>query len=182
MVTTPDGTTTPMTVTSAGHVHTATYTPAGAGAYSYRLTAIGAFVDAVEGRFVVRSHEPSAAPITLDPATDVGMVRLLITDVDETAPLFTDAELQAFLAAERGVKRAAALALETIARSEVLIAKHISTQDLSTNGPSVGAELRASARALREQAQQDEDDLIGGTDAWGISVIDFDPQAAYRRW
>ncbi|WP_341719939.1 hypothetical protein QQG74_09635 [Micromonospora sp. FIMYZ51] len=119
----------------------------------------------------------------MDPATPVGMVRLLITDLNTSDPLFTDAELAALLAAERSsVKRAAAAALDIIARSEVLIAKHISTNDLSTNGPSVGAELRASAKALRDQAKQDEDDLIGGADAWGISVIDFDPQAPYRRW
>lgn len=126
------------------------------------------------------SGEPS---VTVDPATDVGMVRLLITDLSETDPLLTDAQLLALLAAERGsVKRAAAAALETIARSETLIAKHIATNDLSTNGPSVGAELRASAKSLREQAKQDEDDLIGGADAWAVSVIDFDPQAPYRRW
>ncbi|QKW15377.1 hypothetical protein [Verrucosispora sp. NA02020] len=123
------------------------------------------------------------SPFTADPSTPVGMIRLLITDLSEQSPLFTDEQLMALLAAERSsVKRAAAAALETIARSETLIAKHISTNDLTTNGPSVGAELRASAKSLREQAKQDEDDLIDGADAWGLSVVDFDPQAPYRRW
>jgi len=109
------------------------------------------------------------------------MIRLLITDVDSDNPLFTDSEITALLALEKGVvKLAAASALETIARSEVLISKKITTQDLSTDGPAVAAELRAQAKALREQARQDADDVVGGSDAWAISVVDFDPNAAYR--
>ncbi|MEV0214290.1 hypothetical protein [Micromonospora sp. NPDC050695] len=94
----------------------------------------------------------------LDPTTNVGMVRLLITDVNEADPLFTDTEIEAFLTLESGVKRAAASALETIARSELLISKKITTQDLSTDGPAVAAELRATAKALREQAAKDRSD------------------------
>jgi len=116
----------------------------------------------------------------LNPSTDVGMVRLLITDMSEADPLFTDVQIEAFLTLEGGVRRAAASALETIARSEVLISKKITTQDLSTDGPAVAAELRAQAKALREQARQDVDDVVGGADAWAISVADFDPNAAYR--
>lgn len=87
-----------------------------------------------------------------DPTNPVGMVRLLITDISETDPLFTDADLMAVLAAEGdNVKLAAATALEVIARSELLIAKKISTQDLSTDGPAVAAELRAQAKSLRDQ-------------------------------
>lgn len=120
--------------------------------------------------------------ITVDPTTSVGMVRLLATDVDPAAPLLTDDDILALLALERGVKRAAAAALEMIARSEALISKKISTQDLSTDGPAVAAELRASAKALREQAQKDEDDVVDGAGVWAISVADFDPNATYRRW
>jgi hypothetical protein len=124
---------------------------------------------------------PAGGGIQVDPTTDIGMVRLLITDVDSDNPLFTDGEITAFLALENGVvKLAAASALETIARSEVLISKKITTQDLSTDGPAVAAELRAQAKALREQARQEVDDVIGGQDAWAISVADFDPNAAYR--
>jgi hypothetical protein len=183
VVTLPAGGTAPMTVTTTDNIYTASYTAAAPGRHGWRITATGSHEDAVEGTFTVARSLLGLPPITTDPSTSVGMVRLLITDLSETAPLFEDAQLSALLTAERGsVKRAAAAALETIARSEVLIAKHTSTNDLSTNGPSVGAELRASAKSLRDQAKQDEDDLIGGNDAWGISVIDFDPQAAYRRW
>lgn len=115
-------------------------------------------------------------------STPVGQVRLLTADTDEANPLLADDQISALLVVERGVKRAAAAALEMIARSEVLISKKITTQDLSTDGPAVAAELRASAKALREQAQKDEDDVVDGGGAWAISVADFDPNAAYRRW
>ncbi|MEV2239522.1 hypothetical protein [Micromonospora sp. NPDC049891] len=118
------------------------------------------------------------ATVTVDPTTDVGMVRLLITDLSETDPLLTDAQLLALLAVEGGVKLAAASALEVIARSEVLISKRITVNDLSTDGPAVAAELRASAKALRDQAR----DEAAAAEDWAVSVIDFDPNAAYRRW
>lgn len=110
--------------------------------------------------------------ITVDPATPVGQVRLLCTDLTEPA-LFADEQIEAFLTMEGGsVKCAAAAALETIARSEVLISKRITTQDLSTDGPAVARELRASAAALRQQAN---------TDDFGLEIVDFDPLAAYRQ-
>lgn len=120
-----------------------------------------------------------AAPgtITLDPTTDIGMIRLLITDVDETTPLFQDAELNAFLTMEGGVKRAAAAALETIARSEALISKKITTLNLSTDGPAVAKELRESARQLRDQAAAE----LVLADSFGLEIVDFDPLAAYRQ-
>lgn len=121
-------------------------------------------------------------PITLDPGSDIGMVRLLIADTDATTPLFGDDQLAAFLTLEGGVKLAAATALEAVASSEVLISKKIRTQDLSTDGPAVAAELRAQAKSLRDQvakAKADEKD-DAGEEAWAISVADFDPNAAYR--
>lgn len=110
--------------------------------------------------------------ITTDPATDVGRVRLLVTDLTEPA-LLTDEQITALLAMEGGnVKAAAAAALETIARSETLISKKIRTQDLATDGPAVAQELRASAAALRAQADIDDT---------GFDIVDFDPYAAYRQ-
>lgn len=119
-------------------------------------------------------------PIMVGPTADVALVRLLIADVNATDPLFTDDQIVSFLTLEGGVKRAAAAALETIARSELLLSKKITTQDLSVDGPAVAAELRLQAKALRDQARQDTDDVVGGADAWAISVADFDPNAAYR--
>jgi hypothetical protein len=105
-------------------------------------------------------------PIEVNPSEPVGMVRLLITDINDADPLFTDDQIEAFLATEAAnVKLAAATALEVIARSEALISKKITTQDLSTDGPAVAAELRASAKALRDQvakAEQDDDDDAHG--------------------
>lgn len=101
-------------------------------------------------------------------ATPTEQVRLLIADVDTDNEILTDLQIAGFLEIEAGsVKRAAASALEAIARSEALVSKVIKTQDLSTDGAKVAAELRASAKDLRAQAETDEDDLTG----W--DVIDF---------
>ena len=51
-------------------------------------------------------------------STDLSKVRLLATDVDAANPIFTDAEITAFMSIEASnIKRSAALALETIARN-----------------------------------------------------------------
>jgi len=126
---------------------------------------------------VVRRSVVGLPPITVDPSTAIGRVRLLCTDLDEVSPLFTDAQIGTFLDMAGGrVKRAAALALETIATSEVLISKVIRTTDLQTDGAKVAAELRARAKALRE-----EDDEAADEAPWAVDVINFDPWAAYRR-
>lgn len=181
-VTLPAATTAAMTVTSDAGTYRATYVVTTAGTHAYALTASGTVQDAVQGTFVAARDRVGLLPITVDPTDDIGMIRLLITDLDEIAPLFEDAQLDALLTMEGGVKRAAAAALETIARSETLISKKITTQDLSTDGPAVAKELRESAKALREQARQDIEDEQAGPDAWAISIVDFDPYAAYREW
>ncbi|MFY1595486.1 hypothetical protein [Micromonospora sp. WMMD737] len=162
-VTLPSGVTMPMTVTSIGNVYTGRYVPTVPGAHAWRLSVSGVD-DAIEGTFVVARSRVGLPPIELDPATPIGMVRLLITDVNEHEPLFEDGQLAALLAAEGDkAKLAAASALEVIARSELLIAKKISTQDLSTDGPAVASELRAQATSLREQAAAEQ----GGTGPGG---------------
>lgn len=102
--------------------------------------------------------------IDVDP---VAAVRLLIADVstDETKRLLTDGQVQTFLAINDGrVRRAAADALDAIATSEVLVSKKIRTQDLATDGPAVAAELRARARQLRDQDDEDDAREWGGFD------------------
>ncbi len=87
-------------------------------------------------------------------------VRLIITDTDETYPLFTDEEIAAFLAmAANSVLLAAAMALETMARSEVLVLKVIKLLDLQTDGASVARELRMNAKLLRDQAADESTEL-----------------------
>lgn len=114
--------------------------------------------------------------ITVDPNTSIGQVRLLCTDLTEPA-LFADEQIEAFISMADGgsVKRAAAAALDTIARSEALVSKKIRTSDgLSTDGPAVAKELRESAAALRAEADTDDD-------GFGMDVVDFDPLAAHRQ-
>lgn len=112
-----------------------------------------------------------------------GQLRLLIADVDETAPVLSDEQVKAFLTmhgldADEAVtnvpalKRAAADALDAIASSEALVSKKIRTQHgISTDGPAVAAALRAHAALLRGQAQ-DEDD---SDDAGSVDVVEFTP-------
>jgi hypothetical protein len=105
-----------------------------------------------------------------------GQVRLLISDVNEGNFLIADDQIDGYLAIESGrVKRAAARALDAIATSEVLISKKIRTLDLQTDGPAVAAELRALAKQLR-----DEDDQDGDEGPWAVDVVPFDPLAPYR--
>lgn len=91
----------------------------------------------------------------IDYTLPLGQVRLLITDTasDPAQWLFTDPQLDAFLEMNAGsVLRTAAQALLVIATSENLLSKKIRTQDLSTDGPAVSAELRALAATLTARA------------------------------
>lgn len=102
----------------------------------------------------------------------LGRVRLLITDTaaDEADWLFTDAQLDAFLDMNGGnVYRAAAQALLVMAASETLVSKKIRTQDLSTDGPAVSAELRALAKVLTDRAAADD-----SADGW-FDIVAFEP-------
>lgn len=95
--------------------------------------------------------------MAIDYTTPEGQVRLLIGDLDTAKPLFGDAELQGFLQLCNGsIKRAAADALDTIASSEALLSKKITTQDRSADGPAVADALRKHAEALRKRAAEEE--------------------------
>ena len=110
-------------------------------------------------------------------STAVGQVRLLIPDVEQLnnprdpeaadAYIFNDEQIAAFVALYNdNVKRAAAQAKLVLATSEALISKVIKTDDLSTDGAKLGAELRAQAAELRKEA--DQDDLLDASDAFDI--------------
>jgi hypothetical protein len=111
---------------------------------------------------------------TLDSTTDIGRVRLLISDRDPANLLFDDDHIVAFLALEGTVRRAAAQALDTMASNEAMISKVIRTQDLQTDGSKVAAEIRARAAALREQDNDRGDD----GQLFGMAVLDYNPNAA----
>jgi hypothetical protein len=100
--------------------------------------------------------------------SDIGDIRLLITDTDLDNAMFSDEEIERFLAltaidGTNNIKLASAMGLEVIARSEVLIQKKIKLLDLTTDGPAVAKELREQARLLKEEASADE----------GIDVIEW---------
>ncbi|WP_242892432.1 hypothetical protein [Actinomadura litoris] len=163
-VTQPDGVAVPASVVVAGSVYRVTFDPPDAGTYAYRLAANGTADSAEEGTFEVRASPTPSPPPTLDPSTDIGRVRLLVPDRDPALLLFADADITAFLAMEGGVKKAAALALESIASSEAMVGKVIKTQDASTDGAKVAAELRARAAELRRQVDEDDPEAGGGFD------------------
>jgi hypothetical protein len=102
-------------------------------------------------------------PPTYDLDTDAGKVRLLIPDTDTSRPVFSNAEIDAFLELEgTNVRRAAALALDVIASNETQVLKVIQILDLRTDGAALSKELRARAADLRAQADEALDDDDGG--------------------
>lgn len=108
--------------------------------------------------------------MAIDFETDLGRVRLLIADLDEDAPIFTDLHLEGYLSLNAGsVYRAAADALDAMATTDALMSRKIRTQDLSTDGPAVAAELRKQAVALRAKADVDD------ADAPFLDVVGFHP-------
>lgn len=103
----------------------------------------------------------------MDYETPIKQIRVLIADV-ATPHLIDDPTLQVYLqlqgwedGARWAVYRAAADALEAMAVSEVLVAKKIRTQDLSTDGPAVAEALRKQAAMLRARADDEDPELDG---------------------
>lgn len=112
---------------------------------------------------------------TFDLSNDIGKARLLIPDSSPANYVFEDDELAALLAMEGGVvKRAAALALETIASNEALVLKVIRLLDLSTDGAKTADALLKRAALLRTQATAEAEDALEGT-AFDIAEQVYDP-------
>lgn len=92
---------------------------------------------------------------TYDLSTDIGKVRLIISDTVQAKAIFTDEEINAFLSMnESNVKLAAAGALDTMASSQAMILKVIRLLDLSTDGAAVARALREHANQLRSDADK----------------------------
>lgn len=115
---------------------------------------------------------------TYDPSTDRGKVRLLISDVSSDAALqvFQDSEIDAFLVMNRRYKRAAAAALLVIAASAVQTDKVLRSQDLQVDAAKAADAMRQLAKALRDEADRDDDDGDDGQ----FEIVDFDRYAAFR--
>lgn len=110
---------------------------------------------------------------TYDLTKPRGQVRLLLNDVADPW-VFTDAEIDAFLALEgQSVKRAAAQAIDTNADNEVLASKVLRSQDLQTDGAKAADALRKRAALLRAQADVDDDET--GTYFEIVDTVDRGP-------
>jgi hypothetical protein len=125
------------------------------------------------------AHIPDIYPP--DYATVIGQIRLLVPDTEqledladptaEASYIFDDHQMQAFATLySNNVKKAAAQAKLVLATSEALINKVIRTSDYTTDGAKLGAELRAQAKQLREEAAQD--DLMEQYDS-SFSVVSY---------
>lgn len=112
-----------------------------------------------------------------DPSLNIGKVRLRISDKYSDDYIFEDEEILSFLFDEDdNWRKAAALALETIATSEVYIQKVIKILNLSTDGAKVAAELRAQAKELRAQAAAlatTDDDGLFDVAEWNIPPFNY---------
>ena len=96
--------------------------------------------------------------LLMDPTT-TRLVRLHLADPDNGSPLLSNDDLHALYESVGGNKaRTIAAALRVIAASEVLVSKKIRTQDLSTDGPAVAAELRAQAKWWDDKADAEDND------------------------
>lgn len=134
------------------------------------------------------AHIPDIFPP--DYASVIGQIRLLVPDTEqlenladpaaEPAYLFDDHQMQAFATLySNNVKRAAAQAKLVLATSEALINKVIRTSDYTTDGAKLGAELRAQAKQLQDEADKDQladayDDsfmVVGYTAKWDNSWL-----------
>jgi hypothetical protein len=93
---------------------------------------------------------------TYDLTTDVGKVRALTRDTRGPATVFfQDDEIQFYLTLNGDdVRYAAAELLDVWASDEAMVTKVVTLLDVSTNGASVAAALRAHAKTLRELADQ----------------------------
>jgi len=108
----------------------------------------------------------------------ITLIRNLIGDVDPASQLLTDDQVDAYADLNPDAPLlAAAQALEVIAVSATLVMRKIRTNDLSTDGPAVSAELRALAKTFRQQHA----DNLAAADEWdGFDVVDTLP--GYGTW
>lgn len=104
----------------------------------------------------------------IDYTSPIGQVRVLIPDLrkledlrdlrNEPRYLFTDDEILAFLAVNNGsVKRAAADACDTIGMDKALQLLVLKTDDKQTDGAKLLEAIVKRAKALREQAKEDDE-------------------------
>lgn len=110
------------------------------------------------------------AGFTLDPTTDIGMVRMIVQDKDIEQALFSDADVTALLVLNANdVRLASAAALDIMASNQAMILKVIRLLDLSTDGAAVARALREHANQLRADVEA-TDSVDGGLFDYGEMV------------
>ena len=119
--------------------------------------------------------------------TNVGRVRLLIPDIEERSarrplrpprsPPFPGDQIQAFLVLHSyHVQPTPPDALRVIATTQSLLLKVLSTDDKSTDGAKLGAELRAQSKRLMDEADSDDKRDIG------FDIAEWTPQPRDYAW
>lgn len=118
---------------------------------------------------------------TYDPSTDIGRVRLRVSDTDATRRIMDDEEYTAFLAMASGsVTLAAAMALETIAVNEVLCLKVVNLMGaIVTDAASAAKQLLAQAKTLRAEYAQLGD---GGSGFISIELVNGPEMREEKFW
>ena len=118
----------------------------------------------------------------IDYTSPIGQVRVLIPDLrkledlrdlrNEPRYLFTDDEILAFLAVNNGnVKRAAADACDAIGMDKALQLLVLKTDDKQTDGAKLLDAIVKRAKALRQQAKEDEENNL----SFDVVYPSFDP-------
>ncbi len=93
--------------------------------------------------------------MAIDYTSNIGKVRVLTGDTNETSLKMSDEELQAMLELNNGVLNlAAANALESMAVKVAVEMGSFKTLDLQMNGPAVAKSLMDRAKVLRDEYQQ----------------------------
>lgn len=118
----------------------------------------------------------------IDYTSPIGQVRVLIPDLrkledlrdlrNEPRYLFTDDEILAFLAVNNGnVKRAAADACDAIGMDKALQLLVLKTDDKQTDGAKLLDAIVKRAKALREQAREDDENNL----SFDVIMPSYDP-------
>lgn len=145
--------------------------PAGSGRYetNFICPAVGEYVvfwdngeigpATTASEDLISTHDvPNEIVTDYDVETDLGFVRLLISDIggkDGTSFIFSDGEIEVMLARRSDPFAAAATLLRTIAANEAMVSKRIKFMELETDGPAVSKELRELATSLEQTADDD---------------------------
>lgn len=110
---------------------------------------------------------------------NTGKIRAMIPDNNPDTYVFEDDELEAFEAIEGHIKRATALALETIASNEAMVLKVIKLLDIQTDGAKLSDALLKRAAQLRKQADDEE---VAADAGFAVAEMVVDQFTARERW